>query len=401
MPGENDRKRDGAREGPEEAGGGDRREDRNGAREDEAWDDETAGGAGGESERDARDGDGSAAGPDRRRSDRETDREGRGGSGPAAGERKGRPAAGGKEGAPLAGERLRAARENRGVGIEEIAAELHVGPATLLALEENRFDDLGAPVFAKGHLRKYAQALGVPVDDVLADYYRLDREAEPPPVVGLRPRRVPRDFSLAPWLVALLLLIVVAALILWWIGSSSGSVAGYSPATATPGNEAAVPAGEPGALDSPETAGAADPPRAGAASPFDALGTGPAARQAAQPAPSPAAASAERPGTVQAVPSATADAGGGSPVPATEPERIELGLAFSGQCWTEIYDAEGRRLFFGMGREGVQRRLRGAAPLQVLVGDVAAVELTVDGEPYAIPAASRRGRTARLVIDAP
>ena len=54
------------------------------------------------------------------------------------------------------------------------------------ALEENRFDVLGAPVFAKGHLRKYADLVGVPIEDVLADYYSLNRAVGAPPVVGGR-----------------------------------------------------------------------------------------------------------------------------------------------------------------------------------------------------------------------
>ena len=37
------------------------------------------------------------------------------------------------------------------------------------ALERNEFDVLGAPVFAKGYLRKYAQLVHVNSDDVLAE----------------------------------------------------------------------------------------------------------------------------------------------------------------------------------------------------------------------------------------
>ncbi len=46
-----------------------------------------------------------------------------------------------------------------------MAKELHLDEPKVQALEENQFDVLGAPVFAKGHLRKYAELVGVPVDD--------------------------------------------------------------------------------------------------------------------------------------------------------------------------------------------------------------------------------------------
>ena len=44
---------------------------------------------------------------------------------------------------------------------------------------------LGAPVFAKGHLRKYAEMVGVDVDDIMTDYYQMNRSTGTPPVVGL------------------------------------------------------------------------------------------------------------------------------------------------------------------------------------------------------------------------
>ena len=58
---------------------------------------------------------------------------------------------------PLAGERLAVARRNQQITVLEIAKELHLDEHKVRALEQNDFDVLGAPVFAKGHLRKYAQ----------------------------------------------------------------------------------------------------------------------------------------------------------------------------------------------------------------------------------------------------
>ena len=69
---------------------------------------------------------------------------------------------------PVGGERLAASRRERGISVHEIAKELHLDEPKVRALEENRFDVLGAPVFAKGHMRKYAKLVGVPIDDMLA-----------------------------------------------------------------------------------------------------------------------------------------------------------------------------------------------------------------------------------------
>ncbi len=73
---------------------------------------------------------------------------------------------------PLGGERLAAARRANEISARDIAIELHLDEPKVRALEQNQFEVLGAPVFAKGHLRKYAELVGVPIDDILSDYFR-------------------------------------------------------------------------------------------------------------------------------------------------------------------------------------------------------------------------------------
>ena len=77
---------------------------------------------------------------------------------------------------------------------------------------------------------------------------------------------------------------------------------------------------------------------------------------------------------------------------------VRLSVTFLGDCWTEITDASGRRLFFQLGRSGRTVNVSGTAPLNVLFGDADNVDIRVNGEDFAIPAANRRGRTARLTI---
>ena len=65
------------------------------------------------------------------------------------------------ESEPLGGERLAEARHKEEIPLSDIAKELHLDEFKVEALERNEFDVLGAPVFAKGYLRKYAQLVGV------------------------------------------------------------------------------------------------------------------------------------------------------------------------------------------------------------------------------------------------
>ena len=81
--------------------------------------------------------------------------------------------------------------------------------------------------------------------------------------------------------------------------------------------------------------------------------------------------------------------------------QLHVALSFSGECWTEISDADGRRLFFDMGRSGRSVELSGKAPFAALFGNVENVDLQVNGNDYEIPALGQSGRTARFSIFSP
>jgi cytoskeleton protein RodZ len=76
------------------------------------------------------------------------------------------------------GAQLRAARESLGLSIEEVASRLRLNEALVLAIEENRFGLLGAPVFVRGHLRTYAALVGAAEREVL-DAFDVEDLPEP------------------------------------------------------------------------------------------------------------------------------------------------------------------------------------------------------------------------------
>ncbi len=65
---------------------------------------------------------------------------------------------------------LRSQREARGVDLEAIAQSTKINIHYLELLEEDRFDLLPAPIFARGFLREYARVVGLDPDDVLNCY---------------------------------------------------------------------------------------------------------------------------------------------------------------------------------------------------------------------------------------
>ena len=68
------------------------------------------------------------------------------------------------------GEQLTRARLSRNLTIEEAEEGTRISGRFLQALEQERFEKIPAPVFAKGFLRSYAQFLGLNPQALLALY---------------------------------------------------------------------------------------------------------------------------------------------------------------------------------------------------------------------------------------
>ena len=298
---------------------------------------------------------------------------------------------------PRGGERLAEARRARQISVLEIAKELHVEESKIRALENNDFEVLGAPVFAKGHLRKYSQLVGVDHDAVLADYYRLTRNQEMPPVIVKRPKPR-REFSPGPWVAAVAVLVVLG--LAYWLfverpfappvpavadpaASETAAPAEIEPAEATPAES------ESAGSESAES-GPVDDTAAGERPAVEPLPEDDPAAQPPADEPAPTADTAPPPPVTEAL--VTPVAGG---------DHVRLSATFSGDCWTEISDASGRQLFFQLGRSGRTVNVSGPGPLSVLFGDADNVELRVNGEDFTIPPSSRRGRTARFTVSGP
>ena len=62
---------------------------------------------------------------------------------------------------PSVGERLRAAREERGMSLEDIAAQTRIPQRHLESLEVSEWDKLPAPTYTIGFARSYASAIGL------------------------------------------------------------------------------------------------------------------------------------------------------------------------------------------------------------------------------------------------
>ncbi|HSN72284.1 MAG TPA: helix-turn-helix domain-containing protein [Steroidobacteraceae bacterium] len=118
---------------------------------------------------------------------------------------------------PTPGEILQREREKIGITVERAAQDLHLDTWVIEAIETNRFSALGAPVFAKGHMRKYAALLGVPVEEVLRRYESVAAGGDAPTLIpaGHGSVREPSG-GISRWAVIGLAVALIGGVAAWW-----------------------------------------------------------------------------------------------------------------------------------------------------------------------------------------
>lgn len=115
------------------------------------------------------------------------------------------------------GARLRQAREKQGTSIEQCAERLYLPGSVLEALENEQFASLGADVYARGHLRRYASLLDI--DGAALEQLMLQRLSAPPDIASIVTRRPIGSRSVSrmgilPVAIAAIVVAVVA--LVWW-----------------------------------------------------------------------------------------------------------------------------------------------------------------------------------------
>ncbi|HEY0340326.1 MAG TPA: RodZ domain-containing protein [Steroidobacteraceae bacterium] len=321
------------------------------------------------------------------------------------------------------GSRLRAAREKKGLTLLQAAERMHVDARTLESLEAEDFAALGAPVYARGHLRHYAELVDESAPELQQLYADATRAAPAQPDLTRIARLDPVNDSsklVGPVVIGLVAIALVGTV--WWVltlsvdkvqpttlhshvesntaGSNNGPDAGASqtgPATAANTNtESDAPVALPAPTPEPSPqrgqkggAGAKSgtPGPAATSPPAGAKAALPAATNTTPPPP---------PGATPVVAASNATA----PPPSPRAKDGELTLKFSSDSWAEVYDASGQRLFYDVGAASSAHTVRGPAPLRVILGNASGVAVEYNGRPALIPAAVQPDGSARFVINA-
>ena len=337
------------------------------------------------------------------------------------------------------GAKLSAARESKGMSLEQLAKETLLTSRYLKALEADDYDTLPGATFVRGYLRRYAGVVGLSADELVAEFDAIWQArtaaavlaADNKPQDAHKPAaysssassrrtfftRTARQFPLATLLswgsVILLLALLLGSL--FWNDSTTVNPAQETnetidlnatvaptpatviePSTATAASAEALsnaPVAVDGVVGAENPAAAATPDASTAAAPAAAASTTlapapkpvvPAATPVIAPTPSPAAANPAAANTaaptttipVVSLPATPAEAA--APVP---PRSDTLSFTFTGKSWISVRDSTGQELVYGLKNAGQSVTVTGQPPFAINIGSVRDTQMSRNGTP--------------------
>lgn len=262
-----------------------------------------------------------------------------------------RPIAAAKAGGASPNVRLSEARQAQNLTTADVARRLKLSVWQVEALETGQYQQLPGAVFVRGFIRNYARLL------------KLDPEELVHAATGLLPQSVPspetppsRDIPFPAartgrwqrYAVAAAGVVALLAIYEFFFNDEPGTV------TTRPGPVAALPSSQ---------------------APRPAPSKKPREVQAEQPA----VATESSPQVTRVAPVAVS-AGASQPRErVTDPDQREVRLVFEEESWVEIRDRNDQTIFSQLNQAGTTRRVSGAPPLYIVVGNAQGVRMTFAG----------------------
>lgn len=316
------------------------------------------------------------------------------------------------------GQRLRVAREQMGLTQQNVAERLCLKLSTVRDLEEDKSPADLASTFLRGYIRSYARLVHVPEEELLPMMAKQApvraAKVEPMQSFSLGKRRKKRDgwLMIFTWLV---LFVVVGLTGAWWwqnhkaaqddlvsMADQNSGTGGDSSQSIPLGDSSndSTPVENPSAQSAPADSAAQTPvDNAPAAASAPTAPQAPAANaQAPADNSQPVAVSPSQAPVDNAANSQMPTGSAGVNAPAADPNALLMN--FDKDCWLEVTDATGKKLFSGMQRSGGKLSLAGVAPYRLKIGAPGAVQIQYQGQPVDLSRFIRTNQVARLSVGA-
>ncbi|MBI3687928.1 MAG: DUF4115 domain-containing protein [Actinobacteria bacterium] len=163
---------------------------------------------------------------------------------------------------------LATARRSAGLSVEDVAAVTRIRVTLVRAIEQDDYAPCGADVYARGHLRSLAHAVGADAEALVADF-DLRYSAPPAPALSMTPiggvsepvrdiaRRAARVAPRWPAAIMGVLGVVIVLLVVGWL--TGGRPSDRTPQAPSPAPRASAPETAPSPTPAAPTGGAAVP----------------------------------------------------------------------------------------------------------------------------------------------
>jgi len=332
------------------------------------------------------------------------------------------------------GKLLQIAREEKNLRPEDVAYEIRLTPSQVLALEENDYSKMPEETYVRGYLRNYARLVGIPENTILMAFARETRSSEKKPqqVIPSGESDINKS-SKGIRMFAVIFLIAVIALSAVWVlvphdklpltGEKADSPAVEEKTVA---KVEEVPVGASTlSLDSPVESSVVEKTTITSAMPTTSTAETTSAaivmpqsassqEQQAISETTPVQVQAEVSIPVQPVdttvsvdfaetnttPATTGVAAAGSRETESSVEAASdgtLSISYSNDSWTDVRDANGKKLLYRTVKKGENIALAGKLPLSVFFGFAQGVKVTFNGEEIDVPGYTR-GVFARFTV---
>ncbi|HEY3984174.1 cytoskeleton protein RodZ [Cedecea sp.] len=315
--------------------------------------------------------------------------------------------------AQTTGERLRNAREQLGLSQQAVAERLCLKVSTVRDIEDDKAPADLASTFLRGYIRSYARLVHIPEEELLPMMAKQApikaAKVEPMQSFSLGKRRKKRD----GWLMSftwLILFVVIGLTGAWWwqnhkaqqeeistMADQSTTDLSASSGQSVPLNTGSDSAATADASPAPSTTQPLASDSAAPAATAQQTAPGDNAQQSAVVSPSQAPIE-----TVQTAPAPTAGQLPTDQASTTAPAQDAEGLVmnFTADCWLEVTDAAGKKLFSGIQRKDGKLNLAGKAPYKLKIGAPAAVQVQYQGKTVDLSRFIRTNQVARLTVGA-
>ncbi len=309
------------------------------------------------------------------------------------------------------GDVLRQAREKQGYSQKDIASRLRLRQSVIDAIENNNFEAAQSATFTRGYVRSYAKFVGLNEDELLGQLDKLGHAQPKEQEMQSFSRRTKREkhdnriMSLT-WVLGT----VFVGLTAWWwwqsqqISQEAEIVSVTSAAqpldeslananTLTPSANPAT-ASDVSAANNSVSPSANSAPSEQTTQALVSPATEPASLPELEATFSPEPAIVQAPDMAEEVlEEVTLEDDATASVAAD----TDLALTFSGDCWIDIRDANGKRLDTGIKKAGETLNLNGTAPYKIVLGAPGVVKMHYKGEQVDL-SVYPAGKVARLKL---